>query len=392
MYPDLSYILHDIFGSEVDNVFSIVKTFGLLLAIAILTSAYFLNLELKRKEKQGLLGPTLVKEKEGLPATWSELLFNALFGFLVGFKGVHIAANFAKFQADAPGFIFSVKGSMIGGILGTLLFAGLKYWEKEKKKLPKPKTVETLVYPSDRIGDITLIAAFTGILGAKFFAIFEDLSSLTFTSFFESLFSGGGLAIYGGLIGGFLGVVWYLKKHKISTLHVADAVAPALIIGYGVGRLGCQLSGDGDWGIASELPPPSWWAFPDWLWAYDYPQNVLNQGIPIEGCEANYCRKLAQPVYPTPIYEIVMSFAIAGILWALRKRIMIPGVLFCVYLILNGIERFWIEKIRVNVELFTAGGISPTQAEIIAVLFIIIGVTGIFVLKNRFEKKQVVTT
>jgi len=235
MYPDLSYILHGLLGTDVDNAFSIVKTFGLLLAIAILTSAYFLNLELKRKEKQGLLGATLVKTVVGEPAAISDLVLNAIFGFLLGFKVVHIA--FSDFQADAPGFLFSTKGNVLAGILGAIALAGIKYWEKEKQRLPKPKTAESLVYPSDRIGDITLIAAFTGILGAKFFAIFEDMRNLTMDNFFHALFSGGGLAIYGGLIGGFIGVVWYLKKHKINVSHVADAVAPALIIGYGVGRV-----------------------------------------------------------------------------------------------------------------------------------------------------------
>lgn len=382
MYPDLSYILHNLIGTEVDNVFSIIKTFGLFLAIAIFTSAVFLNIELKRKEKEGLLGATLVKSTIGKPADIGEILLNALFGFFVGFKLLHIALNFTEFQADAPAFIFSKEGNILGGLLGTLIFAGLKYWEKEKQKLPKPKVVESLVYPSDRIGDITLIAAFTGIVGAKFFAIFEDVSNLTIDNFLQSLFSGGGLAIYGGLIGGFLGVVWYLRKHKIDVYHVADAVAPALIIGYGVGRIGCQLSGDGDWGIINELAQPSWWFLPDWLWAYDYPQNVLNQGVPIEGCEANYCRKLAKPVFPTPIYETFFAFVIAGILWLLRKRLPVPGMLFCVYLILNGFERFWIEKIRVNAE-YDIFGFHPTQAEIIAVIIFLIGIVGYFVLKKR---------
>jgi len=382
MYPDLSYLLHDLIGTDVDNVFSIVKTFGLMLAVAILTSAYFLNLELKRKEAQGLLGATLVKTKVGEPASMGELIINGLLGFFLGFKVVHIAMNFAEFQTDAPGFIFSTKGNIIGGILGAVALAGLKYWEKEKERLPKPKIEESLVYPSDRIGDITLIAAFTGILGAKFFAIFEDMSNLTMDNFFHALFSGGGLAIYGGLIGGFLGVVWYLKKHKIDTFHVADAVAPALIIGYGVGRIGCQLSGDGDWGIVNELAQPSWWFLPDWLWAYDYPQNVLNQGTPIEGCEGIYCRALTNAVWPTPIYEMLMAFAIAGILWVLRKRLPFPGMLFCVYLILNGFERFWIEKIRVNAE-YDIWGFHPTQAEIIAVALFLIGIIGYFTLRKR---------
>ena len=134
MYPDLSYLLHDLFGTDVDNAFSIVKTFGLMLAVAILTSAYFLNLELKRKEQQGLLGATLVKTKVGEPAAISELILNAILGFFLGFKLVHIAMNFPEFQADAPGFLFSTKGNIIGGILGAVVLAGLKYWEKEKSK------------------------------------------------------------------------------------------------------------------------------------------------------------------------------------------------------------------------------------------------------------------
>ena len=389
MYPDLSYILHALIGTEVDNAFSIVKTFGLLLAIAILTSAYFLNLELKRKEKEGLLSPKLIKTKVGEPAAMMDLILNALFGFFIGFKLLHVILNFGEFQADAPGFIFSTKGNIIGGILGAVLLAGLKYWEKEKQKLPRPKIHESYIYPSDRIGDITLIAAFTGIVGAKFFAIFEDVRNLTFDGFFDALFSGGGLAIYGGLIGGFIGVVWYLRKHDINVYQVADAVAPALIIGYGVGRIGCQLSGDGDWGIPNELAQPSWWFLPDWLWAYDYPQNVLNQGVPIEGCEGNYCKRLAKPVFPTPIYEMVMAFAIAGILWALRKKLAVPGMLFCVYMILNGFERFWIEKIRVNAE-YDIWGFHPTQAEIIAVLLFLGGIIGYFVLKKK--GKPITTT
>ena len=382
MYPDLSYLLHALIGTEVDNGFSIVKTFGLFLAIAILTSAYFLNLELKRKEKEGLLGATIVKTVKGKPAAVGELIINALLGFILGFKMLYAIQNFEAFKADAPGMLFSGTGSLVGGLIGAVILAGLKYWEKEKDKLPKPLIETNKVYPSDRIGDITLIAAFTGILGAKFFAIFEDLSNLSSENFFDVLFSGGGLAIYGGLIGGFIGVVWYLKKHNIDVFQVADAVAPALIIGYGVGRIGCQLSGDGDWGIVNELAQPSWWFLPDWLWAYDYPQNVLNQGIPIEGCEGNYCRKLAKPVFPTPVYEMICSFIIAGILWALRKRLKVPGMLFCVYLILNGFERFWIEKIRVNAE-YDIFGFHPTQAEIIAVLLFLIGMIGYFVLRKR---------
>jgi len=382
VYPDLSYILHSIFGTEVDNGLSVVKTFGLLLALAILSSAYFLNLELKRKEQAGIFLPNTIQRVVGAPASVWELLVNALFGFIFGFKLLYAFQHFDEFKFDAPGVLFSSKGNLIGGIVGAAILAGLKYWEKQKEVLPKPTTQNIKILPSDRLGDITLIAAFTGILGAKVFAIFEDFDNLQGGNFFEILLSGSGLAIYGGLIGGTIGVIWYLRQNNIRILPFADAIAPALIMGYLVGRLGCQLSGDGDWGIVNANPTPSWWFLPDWLWSYTYPQNVLNQGVPIDGCVGNYCRELAQGVYPTPVYEMVMSGIIFLILWGLRKRLKIHGLLMCVYLMLNGVERYWIEKIRVNAR-YDIFGFQPTQAEIIAVLFFLTGAIGYWVLRKR---------
>ena len=385
MYPDLSYILHSLIGTEVDNGTSIVKTFGLLLAIAIFTSAYFLNKELKRKEAIGELKPNKVKRIIGESASISELLFNTIFGFVLGFKLLYMFQHFAEFKVDAPGILLSTKGSIIGGIVGAIALGALKYWEKQKYALDKPITKTIDMYPSDRIGDITLLAAFTGIMGAKFFAVFEDVSNLTIGNFFEILLSGSGLAIYGGLIGGTIGVVLYLKKHNIAVFPFADAIAPALMVGYGVGRLGCQLSGDGDWGIVNEAAMPSWWIFPDWMWSYTYPQNVLHQGVPLDDCVGYYCYELAQGVYPTPIYEMIMAFIIVVILWTLRKRLPVPGMLFAVYLMLNGIERYWIEKIRVNSR-YDIFGYHPTQAEIIAVLFFLTGAIGYLWLRKRGRK------
>ena len=153
--------------------------------------------------------------------------------------------------------------------------------------MPEPVTKTIPLYPHHLIGDITIIAAISGLVGAKIFALIEDLPTF-FADPVGTFFSGSGLAIYGGLIGGFVGVSIYLKKKQIPVVHVLDAVAPALIIAYGIGRLGCHFSGDGDWGIVNTLAQPSWWFLPDWLWAYDYPQNVLREGVFIEGCEVKY--------------------------------------------------------------------------------------------------------
>jgi len=384
MFPDLSYILNSLIGTEVDNGFSIIKTFGLLLALAFFASAYFLNLELKRKEGAGIFTAQSITRIVGKPASIGELVFNTLLGFFLGFKLLYIAQNFKEFQMDAPGLLLSSKGNVIGGIVGALVLGGLKYWEKQKDVLPEPQSKTFQSVPSDHIGDITLVAAFTGILGAKFFAVFEDFSNVTSGHFWEILLSGSGLAIYGGLIGGTIGVIAYLKRHKIAVLPFADAVAPALMVGYIVGRLGCQLSGDGDWGIVNTNPMPSWWIFPDWLWSYTYPQNVLNEGVPIDGCVGIYCRELAAGVYPTPIYEMLMSAVILAILWVLRKRLKVHGLLFCVYLMLNGVERYLIESIRVNSRNDILG-MSLTQAEIIAVLFFLTGMIGYFWLRRRTD-------
>jgi prolipoprotein diacylglyceryl transferase len=409
MYPDLSYLFHDVFGSAADNWTSIFKTFGVFLVIAFLVAAWLLYLELKRKAAEGVFQPVKEKHLSGLPAAPAELISNGLIGFLIGFKGFLVAADFATFQRDPAGTIFSAKGNFVAGLVLAAVFAGWQWWEKNRKKLPKPREEVVQVYPHDRVGEITMMAAIGGILGAKIFAIFE--STRTLKGFFEdplgTFFSGSGLAIYGGLIGGFLAVLWFLRKHKISFWQVADAVAPALMIAYGVGRIGCQLTGDGDWGIEAGAMP-SWWFLPEWMWSFEYPRNVNNSGVLMNGCNAElykelfsesmsieekcmqvcgfrYCHQLDPGVFPTPFYETILAFIIGGILWILRKRIRVAGVLFFIYLIFNGFERFWIEKIRVN-DKIDFGFMEATQAEIIAVLLFLIGIAGVVLLSRKQTK------
>jgi prolipoprotein diacylglyceryl transferase len=385
MYPDLSYLLHDLLGTQPDNWTSIFKTFGLFLVLAILGAAYILFIELKRKEKEGLLRPGKEKITEGLPATLSELISNAVFGFILGFKLIYIAQNFPEFQMDPAGVVLSGKGNLLAGVIGALLMTGWKYWEGQKRKKPQPIAKEITVWPSQRIGDITLIAAFSGVAGAKIFAVIEDLEAF-WRDPLGMLLSGGGLAIYGGLIFGFIAVFWYLKRKNITPIHVMDAVAPALIAGYGIGRLGCHFSGDGDWGIEAAAQP-DWWFLPDWLWAYNYPHNVIDEGVKMADCTWLYCYELQPPAYPTPLYEVFFTMVIFGILWALRKRLVIPGLLFCVYLFLNGVERFFIEKIRIN-QHYDYLPFDWTQAEAISVLLMLGGIVGGFLLWRRGRKEQ----
>jgi prolipoprotein diacylglyceryltransferase len=146
--------------------------------------------------------------------------------------------------------------------------------------------------------------------------------------------------------------------------------------------MGCQLSGDGDWGIVNLAAKPDFLSFiPDWMWAYRYPHNVINDGIPIPGCAGAHCMQLAEPVYPTPLYESMMSFAAFGFFWMIRKRVVIPGLLFAYYLIFNGAERFLIELIRVNTEYNIMGGI--TQAQIISTILFVTGIVYAVRLKSK---------
>ncbi len=369
MYPNLFYLFKDIFGVELPFL-KVVNSFGFFVAIAFLISAWVLGKELKRKEASGELTSKDVIVTIGQPASISELLINFLLGFMMGFKIVGVMITEGALN-DPQGFIFSKEGSLPAGLLLGFFFAGLKWWEKNKSKLAKPEDRKMKVWPSDRIGDITIIAAAGGFVGAK---IFDNLEN--WDRFIQdpigNLFSPSGLTFYGGLIVATLSLWYYFHKNGIPFIKVADAAGTTLLLSYGLGRVGCQVSGDGDWGIISHHEKPFSW-MPDWIWAYDYPHNVNMEGVPIQGCDwGNYCTHLAMPVFPTPLYEIVISLILFAVLWSIRKKITTTGRMFAIYLILNGLERFFIEKIRVNTT-YNLFGFHPTQAEIISIFLIILG-------------------
>jgi prolipoprotein diacylglyceryltransferase len=118
------------------------------------------------------------------------------------------------------------------------------------------------------------------------------------------------------------------------------------------------------------------------MWTYNYPNNVNEAGYPIPGCVGKYCNELKIPVYPTPIYEVIVCLLLFAVLWSVRKKIKTPGRLFALYLILNGMERFFIEKIRVNTRL-NIFGFQPTQAEVISTLLFVAGLVLWIVLKRK---------
>jgi len=401
MYPTIYHALYDMFGLNWTWA-KLLNSFGFFVALAFVIASYVLSSELKRKAKLGLFTPTKRKITEGGKPDWADIITNGLLGFIIGWKFVYLFKNSEKLfdSGSSPQHhIFSFEGYWLLGILMALVFALWSWWDYKRKELSPPVEKEQNIYPHHLTGNITFLAALFGILGAKLFHLIENPDE--FVQFFknpslESFLSG--LTVYGGLILGAIGVLLYARSKKINGWHLCDSAAPAMILGYGIGRIGCQVSGDGDWGIVNSAPKPGWlsWA-PDWLWAYDYPNNV-NQvtgpsadtfGMPITDptvpCFDGYCTHLVPSVFPTPVYETLMALVIFGILWSLRKRIQVPGVIFSIYLIFNGIERFFIEKIRVNNK-FDFLGMKATQAEMIAVIFILIGAGLLIWLLKRNKK------
>ena len=381
MYPTFSDLLYDLIGIQIPLP---IQMFGLMVAISFLVGNYIIGLELKRKYTEGLLSSHTTTVIEGLPATKMELLSNAIFGFIIGFKLIFLIGNYAQFTANPQAALLSLDGSFWGGIISAIAMAYWAYYEKNSKKLAQPITKTIEVMPHQVMGNLTILAAVFGILGAKLFHNLENFDTFIADPI-GALLSFSGLTFYGGLICGITAAIWYARSKNIKTIHLLDAAAPGIMIAYGIGRLGCQLSGDGDWGIVNTAAKPSWISFlPDWVWSFKFPHNVISDGVPIPGCVGRHCMELPLPVYPTSLYEAIIAITLFFVLWAMRKSIKIPGLLFSIYLMMNGMERFFIEKIRIN-NIIQFAGFQFTQAELIASIIFLLGVTSFvyLILKNN---------
>ncbi|MCX6312286.1 MAG: prolipoprotein diacylglyceryl transferase [Bacteroidetes bacterium] len=393
MYPTIYDAVKDLFGISLPFL-KLLQSFGFFVAISFLLCAWVFAKELHRKELQGFLKATYRKVIIGAAATRTELSGQFVFGFMIGWKLISIPFAGGAFSADPRAYILSTSGNIFIGIAIGGAMAFWKWRTANKSRLTEPKEEQEKVGAADHIGNMTLIAAFFGFLGAKIFHILENFGDFLKDPS-EMLFSFSGLTMYGGLILGSIGVLYYAKKQGFNIFHVMDACAPGLFLAYGVGRLGCQISGDGDWGIVNIKPKPHWMSFlPDWIWAYDYPNNVNHSCNPFTNpnspeyimaqlmCDPEHIH-LAAPVYPTPLYECIVNVLFFFILWSQRKKFHSPGALFSVYLIFNGIERFFIELIRVDTVLFSIGSFHVVQAEIIALCLVSIGLAGFFWTRKR---------
>ena len=200
---------------------------------------------------------------------------------------------------------------------------------------------EELGKPVDWAYEMGFAALLGGLIGARLDFILENYSDVK-GDLLGNIFSGSGLVWYGGAIGGAIGVLLWAWWRGYLTLALLDVAAPALAIGYAIGRCGCQVSGDGDYGKAWDGP-----------WAMSYPDGT----VPTD-----------QTVHPTPIYETLAMGLVTLVLWQLRDRLT-NGLLFALYLLLAGTERFLVEFIRRNDDV----ALGLTEAQLISLAMMIAG-------------------
>jgi phosphatidylglycerol:prolipoprotein diacylglycerol transferase len=208
-------------------------------------------------------------------------------------------------------------------------------------------------YNPELASTMVFAAAIGGLLGARLLFIVEEWDNFL-RSPWDFILTGAGFTWYGGFLGGVLAVTWVVKRHRVPWLVAADIAAPALALAYGIGRLGCHVAGDGDWGAVTDVP-----------WGVAYTRAIIgwvdpNTGVPYPP---------GIRVHPTPIYEFLQSIVIFGVLWVLRKKNYPPGTLFWLYLFLAGFARLAVEFWRINPPI----ALGLTEAQWFGLVLMIIG-------------------
>lgn len=189
-------------------------------------------------------------------------------------------------------------------------------------------------------------AAVGGIVGARLWIVLDAWHEFLRAPA-SFLLTGGGFVWYGGLVGGALAVTWCFRREGIPWLRGADAVAPALALGQAIGRIGCQVAGDGDWGKVTTLP-----------WGMAYPHAVVGWDHPP-----------GELVHPTPLYECFAYLAIFALLWRMRRDPAPDGMIFSTYLVLAGTARFLVEFVRINPPVL----LGLTQAQLTSLVLVGVG-------------------
>jgi phosphatidylglycerol:prolipoprotein diacylglycerol transferase len=201
------------------------------------------------------------------------------------------------------------------------------------------RRLKELGKPADWAYEIIFAGLLGGLVGSRVYYLFQHTDQFSKDPL-GSVFGGTGLVWYGGVIGGALAVVLWARRRGMLNVGLLDVCAAPLALGYAIGRIGCQISGDGDYGKPSDLP-----------WAMGYPHGTVPTAPGVE-------------VHPTPIYETLAMGLVAWLLWRYRDRVR-PGVLFAWYLVGSGLERFLVEFVRRNEPV--ALGLTTPQLESIAI-------------------------
>jgi phosphatidylglycerol:prolipoprotein diacylglycerol transferase len=209
-------------------------------------------------------------------------------------------------------------------------------------------------YNTELASTIVFAAAIGGLIGARLLFIVEEWPNFLAAPL-KYIFTGAGFTWYGGFFGGAAAVSWVIKKNKIPWLTGADMSAPALALAYGVGRIGCHVAGDGDWGAVTDVP-----------WGVAYKNAIIGWADPTTGVPY----PPGVRVHPTPIYEFLQAVLVFAILWALRKKNLAPGTIAWLYLILTGLMRFIVEFWRINPQV----GFGLSEAQWLSILLMVLGV------------------
>jgi phosphatidylglycerol:prolipoprotein diacylglycerol transferase len=213
------------------------------------------------------------------------------------------------------------------------------------------KRLGELGEPQDWAYEMGFAALAGGVVGSRVYFIVQNYDEVKH-DLLGNLFSGSGLVWYGGAIGGALAVLAWAAWRGFLNLTLLDVAAPALALGYAIGRCGCQLAGDGDYGKPWNGP-----------WAMSYPDGTVPTN---------------RTVHPTPVYETLAMGLGAWVLWQLRDRVR-AGCLFAIYLIYAGTERFLVEFIRRN----TKDSLGLTTAQLESIAMMVIGICWIAIVVRR---------
>jgi phosphatidylglycerol:prolipoprotein diacylglycerol transferase len=227
-------------------------------------------------------------------------------------------------------------------------------------------------YDPEYSSSIVIAAAVMGLVGSRLYAILDDLPTYLADPK-TMIFSGSGFVFYGGMIGGLLGAYLVSRWYRIGFAATIDMCAPALAIGQAIGRMGCQLAGDGDWGLVSNVP-----------WAMAYPRAIV-------GWNSQTVLKLDDHyqlvsgffpgvrVHPAPVYETILYLGVFTILWSMRKTSYPPGRIMYWYLLLGGAARFIVEFWRINPRVFYMF----SEAQLIAFAMMVLGSVALILTNGK---------